>query len=136
MSVLNKAAIYYRDTGSYGSFEPDDPHSTVAYPAGSAMTYIIDKKLDFCGLYVDEADSTSSMEALSRECANGIIEAVIVNLCDRHTGDFPKEKKLDHAPKISVQDLTKKVAQQYNEHLSDMGYFREKQIWVTDLCIE
>lgn len=82
MSVLNKAAIYCRDTGIYGSFEPDDSHSTVAYQAGSAMTYIIDKKLDFCGLYVDEADSTSSMEALSRECANGIIEAVIVRDLD------------------------------------------------------
>ena len=343
MSVLNKAAIYCRDTGIYGSFEPDYPHSSVAYQAGSAMTYIIDKKLEFYGLYVDEADSTSSLEDLSRDCAKGKIDAIIVRdldvlgendnlllwlednipipfigvedldstkenlnvetleyeneeeerhhsdehkhairesvsertkekqdegihigrtpygyqkagddlvaepeeapvvrkifelfldgyklndirrylrsegikapigtewnlpgvtrilqreaycggdhiqplvsretfnqagemlttknikkddletdvfpmavcdvcgkkltfkrsrgiyLCDRHTGDFPKEKKLDHAPKISVQDLTKKVAQQYNEHLSDMGYFREKQIWVTDLCIE
>jgi hypothetical protein len=68
MSVLNKAAIYCRDTGIYGSFEPDYPHSSVAYQADSAMAYIIDKKLEFYGLYVDEADSTSSMEALSREC--------------------------------------------------------------------
>lgn len=341
MSMKKNVAIYCRDMERYGTFEIETPHNTVAYQAGSAMTFIVDKKLDFCGLYVDDADSFSAIDALSRECAAGKIDAIIVRdldvfgddahlltledevpvpiigvedfdstkeklnldtlqyekeaqhhsdehkqaihettsnvtkkmqdegqyvgripygyvkvgddlvadsekavvvrdifnlfvdgykindirkylkskgiksptgadewnipgvkrilqretyygdahieplvsreiyeaanemlttktikkdnqepdyfpmavcdvcgkkltfkrsrgtyLCDRHTGEFSTEKRLEHEPRISVQELSGKVIQQYNDHLADMGYFQDKPIWMTDLCIE
>ena len=343
LKELRKAAIYCRNTETYGSFEPKDEHNTVAYQTGSAMTFITDNKLEFCGLYVDEADSMSSLMALKRECKAGKIDAVIVRdldvlwdndmvllwledsfpvpfigvedldttkgklnpktleyeedeeerhhsdehkqaiqesaeklikekqdqgiylgripygyqnvgddlvadpeaapvvskifelfisgyklndirrylkgegiksptgtewnppgikrilqretyagsdhiqplvsreifdlanemlttktikkddqepdffpmavcgvcgkkltfkrsrglyLCDRHTGEFANEKKLENSPKISVEDLKAAVVRQYNEHLADMKFFQDKPIWKTDLCIE
>ena len=43
-----------------------------------------------------------------------------IYMCDRHTGEFANEKKLEHAPKISVEDLRAAVSRQYNEQLADM----------------
>lgn len=82
MRELRKAAIYCRNAETYGSFEPKGEHNTIAYQTGSAMTFITDNKLDFCGLYVDEMDSMSSLMALNRECKAGKIDAVIVRDLD------------------------------------------------------
>ena len=56
MKKVNRAAIYCRNSDTYGTFEPEYPHNSIAYQAGSAMALIIDKGLDFAGLYVDEDD--------------------------------------------------------------------------------
>lgn len=79
---LRKAVIYCRNAKTYGSFEPKYEHNTIAYQTGNAMTFITDNKLDFCGLYVDEMDSISSLMALNRECKAGKIDAVIVRDLD------------------------------------------------------
>ena len=108
MTKLTRAAIYCRDSKSYGSFEPENPHNTVAYQAGSAMTFIVDKSLTFSGLYVDAADSYTSLERLSRDCARGLIDLVIVRDLDVLSGDDNLLLALEDmisVPFIGVEDL-------------------------------
>ena len=108
MTKLTRAAIYCRDSKSYGSFEPEKPHNTVAYQAGSAMTFIVDKNLAFSGLYVDAADSYTSLEHLSKDCARGLIDLVIVRDLDVLSGDDNLLLALEDmisVPFIGVEDL-------------------------------
>ena len=76
MNKPNKAAIYCRASADPGAFEPENVDS-LAYQAGSAMAFLEDHHLDFCGLYVDDK-SLSEWEALMRDCARGNIDVVVV----------------------------------------------------------
>lgn len=76
MNKPNKAAIYCRASADPGAFEPENADS-LAFQAGSAMAFLKDHHLDFCGLYVDDK-SLSAWEALMRECARGNIDVMVV----------------------------------------------------------
>ena len=69
MNKPNKAAIYCRASADPGAFEPENADS-LAYQIGSAMAFILDNRLTFSGLYIDE-DGYSALEALIRDSVAG-----------------------------------------------------------------
>ncbi|MBQ1566515.1 MAG: recombinase family protein [Erysipelotrichaceae bacterium] len=108
MKKVNRAAIYCRNSDTYGTFEPEYPHNSIAYQAGSAMALIIDKGLDFAGLYVDEDGSYTAWIELNTECARGNVDAIIVRdmaVFDPSTDFLIKVEKILPVVAIGAEDL-------------------------------
>lgn len=100
MNKPNKAAIYCRASADPGAFEPENADS-LAYQIGGAMAFILDNRLTFSGLYIDE-DGYSALEALIRDSMAGTIDSVIVRDLDVLATDDAILNRLEAVPVVFI----------------------------------